>query len=611
MKWLATPLATGLAMAIFGWIVSLTPIAHRFDNQYGLSALYALRGPVRAPEDVVVIALDRNTIKWLRHIEDRSPKDAERLRACMPTNAFNELSKIRGPSSLPRSLYGCLVKELTRLGYPAVAFDVLFSVKGNKNDDGVLAAAIEEHGTVVLLVGVERSSFEEHQVGPADPFAAKAAGTGAFLVSRSGGPVYGYWRSPPGFEDMQSLPDETHRLYRRQTAEVAEKPAFEYFWLYGPPGTIKAISIRDVLSGETTDAVRAAAPQSAAFIGAADAEMMNFPDSFPSLIPSESQAGMAGVELAATAFSNLTANQHLRPLSPLAESALIFSFSFLLGFLVQARGRFAMFVAPFAAVLYLAAAALAFSFARLFLPIFTPILVVAPVAFVVAGLVRYRFARALLMRLAPAPVARRMLTRTTDARAEAVADEATAVFLDLAGSTAIAEKMTPVAYSKLLNNLHETVKASVEERHGLVVAFAGDGVMAAFTRSDAGADHALHACNAAIYVVHGLRAINEGNLGDGLPAFRIRIGINSGSVAEAEIGARDRFNFSVVGDVVNLASRLEQLGKALFPNEIEVILVGQSTYNLVRGRGLDFVDCGVQQIAGRERSERVYRIRPD
>ena len=187
-------------------------------------------------------------------------------------------------------------------------------------------------------------------------------------------------------------------------------------------------------------------------------------------------------------------------------------------------------------------------------------------------------------------------------------DDATVVFFDLIGSTGIAEKIPPVDFSMLLNNYHDTVTEFVEKHRGLIISFSGDGVMAVYTQSDAGADHPVHACRSAINVVRGIRKINALNEDSGLPPLHLRVGVNSGSVAEGEIGAHDRFNFSVVGDVVHVASRLEQLGKTLFPDEKDVILVGGATHRLAKGQGLAFADCGFQQIRGRECPESVHRL---
>src|SRR4029079_7213058 len=146
------------------------------------------------------------------------------------------------------------------------------------------------------------------------------------------------------------------------------------------------------------------------------------------------------------------------------------------------------------------------------------------------------------------------LTSMINERGAAVSGEATVVFFDLIGSTAIGEKIPAVAFSTLLNNYHDLVTRAVTRHKGFVTAFSGDGVTAVFTREDAGPDHAARACSSALAVIHDLRLLNQSNTQIGLPQLATRVGINSGLVAEGEMGARDRFNFSVVSDAVNIAS---------------------------------------------------------
>lgn len=271
-----------------------------------------------------------------------------------------------------------------------------------------------------------------------------------------------------------------------------------------------------------------------------------------------------------------------------------------------------MLAAPVAAIAYIAIAAIAFSGYRLFLPFAAPVFFVAPTAFILGVFVRYRFARALLMRLAPAPVAIRMLARSgADRSAESASIDATVLFCDLIGSSGVGEKLQPVAFTALLNEFLELVKDSVEMHGGVVLQFQGDGLIAAYTRTDAGSDHAVKACRSTVGAVRELRKMNESNRSRGLPELHMRIGINSGSVAEGDVGARDRYNFTLIGDAVNLASRFEQMGKTLFPGETEVALVGQATFALAKDRDVVFVDCGLQEIRGRAAPEHVYRILTD
>jgi adenylate cyclase len=604
-----------LTAAVLAGLYSLIPISHYFENRFGLSLLYTLRQPISAPTGAVVVGIDRETLDWLR--DEDAPKS--RLLACLPGNIHGDLKLVRGPSSIPRAVHACLLDELARSGFPVVVFDILFAVRGAAEDDLKLASALRSHGSAVMLIGFERSVVNEggsqvlveREILPHKLFVESAASVGAFTIPRSGGPVYGYWRRVPGFPTIKSLPEEALALLRnviKESGTTNSERLFSYFWVYGPPGTVETLSARDVLQSEVPDRIRQLANHSVAFIGASDPAATNFPDTFPSYFQSGSGAEISGVELAATAYLNLLHTQNLHRLSPLVAIVMVVIFAGVSSYIARAKSGFAMIAVPAATLAYVAISSVTFNEMRLFLPIATPVFVIAPAAFITALLSRYRFVRNLILRVEPAPVARRLLANMLTDRGTAISGEATVVFFDLIGSTAIGETIRPVAFSTLLNKYNEAVTRAVVASRGFVSAFSGDGVTAVFTQQDAGADHAANACGAALSAINKIQILNEANAREGLPSLAMRIGINSGVVAEGEMGASDRFNFSVVGDVVNLAARLEQLGKTLFPGEKNIILVGSTTKQMVEAKGFTLTDCGLRKISGREQPERVHRL---
>lgn len=607
-----------LAAAVFAALMSLAPITERLENQYALGLLYGLRSDVESAPGAVIIAIDRQTLEWLRDEGDAEGKAP--LISCLPASVVKELSEVRGPGTIPRSVHGCALAELKRLGFKAAIFDVLFAVPGSKDDDEEFAKALKSNLATGILVGFERSVVKdgvsevlvEKEIEPIDSFRAAATTTGAFIVPRPGGPVYGYWPRIKGFPETKSLPEEAVRLRDASLYDVLAKslgePALRYFWLYGPPGSIKTVPLRDLLRRDVDPAISEMAPASVAFIGASDPSSTNYPDSFPSFIRGGSDADMSGVELAATAFLNLLHGDTVHRLAPLYALLLIVVFAAALGFLARFNPTYAIAVAIPVGLVYVGLAARVFAQGHVFVPVAMPVFVLLPAAFVAAIFMRYRLARSLVMRLAPAPVARRRLGQMTEERSKAVSDEATVVFFDLIGSTKIAERLTALNYSVLLNSYHDAVTKVVEAHGGFINAYSGDGIMAAFTRKDAGGDHAARACQSSIEVVHALRRFNAESEDKSIPPLQLRVGINSGTVAEAEIGAANRFNFSVVGDVVNLASRLEQLSKVLFAGEADIILLGHRTRQWVGLGDLKFVDCGLQEIRGRALAERVHRL---
>jgi adenylate cyclase len=607
---------SALILAILSVLFSLTPVADRIEHQYALGLLYLFRQPVNPPPGATIIALDKQTLDWLRHPEEEKPTSD--FIGCLPVSVRTNLEQIRGLGSLPRSIHACLLEKLKKLGFKVVVFDILFRVPGASEDDARLAKAFREHGSVAILVGFDRSVVRdgasevlvEREVKPPQLFLQNAAASGAFIVPRSGGPIYGYWRVVEGFIDTKSLPEVVLMLSEETSSNGSAEEGtgkFTYLWQYGPPGTIETISARDFFGSETEE-LRSSAGDSVAFIGATDPTATNYPDTFPSFFRSESGADISGVELLATAYLNLLHNQDVSRLSPNSTTMLVMLFAAVLGLIMRAHPSRALLSVTLVTSMYVGASAFAFTKAGLFLPLATPLFFSGPAALILAILVRYRFARTLIMHLAPKPVARRMLNRASDERGPTISGEATVVFFDLIGSTKIGEKISPVAFSELLNTYHEKVTRAVSKYRGFVCAFSGDGVTALFTSEDAGPDHAVRACLSACLVVHELQVLNSANATKSLPPLATRMGINSGIVAEGEMGASDRFNFSVVGDAVNLAARLEQLGKTLFPGEKDIILVGSSTMQMAIDKGFSFLSCGPCEITGREGPESVYRL---
>jgi adenylate cyclase len=373
---------------------------------------------------------------------------------------------------------------------------------------------------------------------------------------------------------------------------------------------VETISAREILEGPSSPSEVSAVVPRVAFIGASDPDTTSFPDGFPSFFQGASESEISGVELVATAYLNLLHGERLERVPVEWSIGIIVLFAFALAIFAAIAGRWSILGVVLAIVLYGLAGLILFVKYRVLSPLGIPILIVGPIMLLVAISIRYRFARALILHLMPRPVARRILVSSTDERGRTVSDEATVLFFDLIGSSAIAEKISALEFSKLLNGYHETVSRNIATHRGYVSAFAGDGVIAVFTKADAGPDHARQACRSVIAILEELRRPNAEWHGSGSPELSLRIGVNSGAVAAGEIGGLDRFNFSVVGDVVNLAARLEQMGKTLFPGEKDVVLVGELTRRLAGGE-LNFLDCGTCSIPGRAGPEHIYRLVPD
>lgn len=141
--------------------------------------------------------------------------------------------------------------------------------------------------------------------------------------------------------------------------------------------------------------------------------------------------------------------------------------------------------------------------------------------------------------------------------------EASILFQDIRGFTAISQKLDPATLLRLLNQFFTAAVAAVEAEGGVVKQFTGDGVMALFGVPQAYDDHAERAVRAALGIVSRLAALNGQLRQQGLPALAIGAGIHMGQVVAGLIGPDERVEYGVVGEAVNLASRVEALTKEM------------------------------------------------
>jgi adenylate cyclase len=139
----------------------------------------------------------------------------------------------------------------------------------------------------------------------------------------------------------------------------------------------------------------------------------------------------------------------------------------------------------------------------------------------------------------------------------------TILFQDIRGFTSLSEKLDPATLLRVLNHLFTEVVQAVEAEGGMVKQFTGDGVMALFGAPQVLADHPERAVRAALSIVARLGKVNASLASQGIPALQIGVGLHAGEVIAGLIGPDERVEYGVVGEAVNLASRVEALTKDL------------------------------------------------
>ena len=177
-------------------------------------------------------------------------------------------------------------------------------------------------------------------------------------------------------------------------------------------------------------------------------------------------------------------------------------------------------------------------------------------------------------------------------------EPATILFADIEGFTALAERLSPAELVEVLNEYFSAVIEPVQRHNGVVNQFQGDGMLVTFNVPLRDHWHADHAVRAAQKILDTVNVQQFGGI-----KLRTRIGINTGLVFAGNVGSGDRFNYTVHGDAVNIASRLENMNKELETQ----LLISSATYELLKEKHT-WSESGTVNIKGKEQPISVYTI---
>jgi adenylate cyclase len=182
------------------------------------------------------------------------------------------------------------------------------------------------------------------------------------------------------------------------------------------------------------------------------------------------------------------------------------------------------------------------------------------------------------------------------------AQELTVLFSDVRGFTTISESLTPDDLSNYINEYLTTMSLVIREQHrGTLDKYMGDAIMAFWGAPVADAQHARNAVLAALGMQSDAKTLNEKFKARGWPTFKIGVGVNSGVMRVGDMGSKIRRAYTVMGDAVNIASRLEGITKQYGAD----IIIGDGTRKLITGfvlRELDRV-----RVKGKDEPVTIYQ----
>jgi adenylate cyclase len=561
-----------------------------------------------------------------------------------------------------RKLYAGLVHYLNEWGARVIGLDLVFQgADPHAGDDTMLAQALAERPSAVLAFALNMGTFREtnpaaqerlhksllpfalqiNQQVPLvlrtysgadlsqDEFLRSAAGMGCITIqSDPDGPVrtvMPLFRFRDDFYPSFPLAVAARALGEKPELAVTSGPTLEFAgrkvpldeqgrmlvrW-YGPAYTYKHYSVWRVFnsalayeSGQKPEIPPEAFKDKIVLIGAtaagaSDVRSNAFSPTYP------------GVEIHATVINNLLQGDFLRAAAGRWEIVAIVLLALLMAAVVYLFRSALLYtlLALLVGLAYFAGVCALFRGQNLWAPMVGP-LAAGVVAFTGSTLTRYategrekrKYRKTLLKYLSPQLV-ETIMEDFNWASLRAEKRNLTVLFSDIRGFTSISEKLPPEAVVATLNEHLNMMVSVIFKHHGTLDKFVGDCVMAFWGAPLAQPNHAELAARAALDMIEELEKLNRKWQSEGRPTLQIGVGVNTGEMLFGNIGSEQRMDFTVIGDNVNLGSRLESATKELHAT----IVISDATYRQIREKA-QVRPLGEISVKGKARKIVVYEL---
>jgi adenylate cyclase len=547
----------------------------------GLDLLFLMRGTRPSPAQVLVVAIDDDSY-WLKGVD--------------PEGAW------------PRSLHAELIRTLHAQGARAVAFDVLFVEAGDPEQDDAFEQALADTGITVLGATVEQIEDPRFRrarlIEPHPRFAAAAAAVADVnLPTDRDGVIRSTWLL---HDERPSLALAAYQVATGD--EVSGERSTRLIDYYGPARTIPTISIYQALEPDQY------LPQGffkdrIVFVGLSQdvAAGPAAKDAF--LTPFRGRGGRPtyGVEIHATIAANLLEGRRINILPRVVEWVvfILLPVAAVL-ILMYSRPVLGVLVLIGFEALVLISGHVAFTTKQLWIPLLVPALVQLPMAYVLSLIWYYlttvrereRIRQAFSFYLSPEMS--ELIAENPDSLDVGGEEmEATAMFTDIKGFSSIAEILNARETATLLNEYFSGVTQHIFEVGGTLIKYIGDAVFAIWGAPVKRSDHATAACLAAVGLVRTQETVSLGAAG----YLITRIGVHTGHMLVGNLGSAQRFDYTAIGDAVNLASRLEGINK---PFGTLAIASGE-TISQTNGQ-FEVRRLGRIRVVGRKEPVEIYQL---
>lgn len=641
----------GAILGLTGVLLGLSHWGQTLEEEFGLAALFALRGPVAAPPEVAIVAIDGDSAAQLK----------------LPTE----------PRRWPRALHARLVDRLADAGAAVIVFDMHFAEPRDPTDDERFAASMRRANNVALFAYLKKETtllpggteaIVERLVPPVARLAQSAQALAPFPLPKVPVRVNEFWTHKTSAGEVATLPVAALHLYmsplydefvaaaarsgaaplpskavavgaiplfaqqlretlskdaaartamqsalnvtnderhRRLTAllDTVIGPERRYLNYYGPARTLVTIPYHEALNQPLPD-LRG----KAVFVGFAERYQPEQKDYFYTVYSQANGSDLSGVEILATAFANLIDGRDVRPLTPAAQAGVLAFWGMIVGFVATILGtRATLGALVLVGAGYLALAYAQFAAYARWLPLVVPLLLQAPAAFVTGVLIRHaeaRRERGVIRRafgyyLPDDAVDQLARGGTVDQLGRLV--YGVCIATDIERYAGVAERLPPDELRTLMNRYYEVVFAPVRRNGGIVSDVVGDAMVALWVSTRPDATVREHACRAGLEIQSGVERFNAATN----PKLPTRIGIHAGEVMLGNVGAIDHYEYRAVGDMVNTAARLQELARTL---GVSLIASGETLAGLA---GLRTRPLGTFVLRGKTVPLAVHQLCPD
>ncbi len=670
MQSILKAIVLGSIVAITGMLSFWIVPGYDIEENLGLEFLFSVRGSRPAPDNVVIVAIDKIASDYYH----------------LPNS----------PAKWPRKIHAQLIEFLHSKQASVITIDIFFKEAKNPKTDLILAETIKKSDNVVLYAHLKRELLNqfgttprtrgaeffnvEKLIYPTPVIAQAPKALAPFALPKYPAKVSKYWtfRIPAGdiatmpvvtlqllllkqkkfisnlrlleknntiqfpkidpnptnqsitnfISEMNDLSKQNKRIIKKIITKIKmgkydfelnkqdKRSLLQFFNLYngnnrrylnfiGPPRSIKTLTFDSALNNKLPK--NFSFKNKIVFIGFSERLQPEQIDNFNTVFSQKNGVDLSGVEIGATAFSNLHDMNSITTLSHYNYLLLIFIFGFMVAFTARTLSSIpAILVLLIIGFSYFGISYYLFSVFSIWLPIIIPLFFLIPLSlfssigwqFIETNKERNQIRKAFGFYL-PDSVVNELAKKKGNVQNSQNLMYGICMATDAEQYTSMSENMSPRTLSALVNKYYEILFKPVRANQGIISDVVGDAMLAIWTSHNPELILKQNACYSALQIQKNL---NQLQLENKEYALITRVGLHSGDIVIGNVGAIDHFEYRAVGDIVNTTNRIQGLNKYLQTR----IIASRETINDVQN--LIVRELGFFRLVGKTKDINLFEI---